>query len=479
MKTYCNFHPTRPAKWNCNSCNTKYCAACIDKREVEKYGQTSIYYFCPKCNVEVKKVAFKNIVEPFWNRIPKFFAYPFHPQPLTLMTLLGVLTPFFADSFFIGSLIFLALWGTLLKYSFISLKETASGKLTPPNFDFRTINSDFNVLFKQLGIFIILGILFFQVSNAAGSFAGVLFLCFAILYLPAIIIVLAVDGSLINALNPNIFAKMAWRVGWGYVLMYFFLIILGGAPTVLGEYIILSLPSFFQPFLLPFAEAYYTIISYHLMGYVIYQYHEEIGYDLTYKEEDEALPFQEQRPVEDEKTRILHKARILSQEGKIDEAISMIKKDAKEVEPDVHLVECYYNLLKIKQLTPEILKHGRTYLDFLEKEGDPDKCCEVYLECLAKDPGFTPNAPALIKIMGYLNDAGKSKEAIEAANRFIKANPKHEAIPNAYFLVAMIFNEKIKNTRKASDILKFLIKKYPGHEIASRAKTYLREMGKV
>ena len=92
------------------------------------------------------------------------------------------------------------------------------------------------------------------------------------------------------------------------------------------------------------------------------------------------------------------------------------------------------------------------------------------------DKQFTPTFATLFKIGGLLNEKGKPKEAINAYNCFIKANPDNPLIPKAYFLCANILNEKLNLPQKASGILHALIKKYPDHVMIPHIKNYLRKM---
>ena len=474
MKIFCDYHPARPAQWNCASCETNYCANCVTKRPVQQYGSKKIFYFCPKCNVEVDRLSAGNTITPFWNRLPRFFVYPFHPRPLLLMIILSTATVLFSGPGLFRTLIRVAIWGVLLKYSYAALKNTAHGNLSPPKINSETISDDFQVVFKQVGIYIAVGIAFGLVVGAAGPIIGLLFLGFAILSIPAMIIVLAATSSLLHAINPMVFARMAWRIGWGYLLMYLFLSFLGGAPAVLGRYVIAYLPAGSHLFLLTMAQTFYTIICYHLMGYVIFQYHEAIGYEVDFDEEE--LSGQDETIEEAAHHGILNSVDILIKEGKIDDAISLIRDETGGVISDLDLAERYYNLLKIKQQVPEMLKHGRTYIDLLAQAGHKERLCEVYSECVSKNAGFTASPSTLFKIASCVNEAGNPKGAIEAYNRFIKTHPKNPLIPKAYFLAANIINERLQNPRKAAGILNSVIKAYPNHEIIPYVKRYLREI---
>jgi hypothetical protein len=103
-----------------------------------------------------------------------------------------------------------------------------------------------------------------------------------------------------------------------------------------------------------FAESFYTIVSYHLMGYVILQYHDRIGYQVDY--EDFQDPSNEvHRPQNaDPDLAILNVVNPLIQDGKLDEAIAQIKEMAQNQGiQGVNLSERYYNLLKMRKRTAE------------------------------------------------------------------------------------------------------------------------------
>jgi len=390
------------------------------------------------------------------------------------MLMLSIGIVFFSKPGLINLIILLFLWGIWLKYSHAALKNTAHARYYPPKINSETIFEDFGIVFKQFAIFIIIGIALWQVVKLAGPLIAMIFLAVAILSIYAMIIVLVATGSLIHAVNPVVFITMMWRIGWGYLLMYVFLGILGGAPVALGRYVIGYLPESSHLFLFTLAKLFYMLISYHLMGYVLLQYHEEIGYDVDLDEEDSIL--EEKRSDQPAGGGVLNRVDILIKEGKIDDAIFFIRSETGGNITDLELAERYYNLLKIKQTIPDMLKHGVTYLDLLAEAKDKEKLREVYSECVSHDQGFVPSTPTLFKVANCLNEAGNPREAINSYNRFIKANPKDPLIPKAYFLAANVINEKLKNPSKAAGILKSLIKAYPNHEIAPHVQRYLRQM---
>jgi len=277
MKDFCNYHPTRIAHWSCPKCSAMLCPECVIKRDKGPYTKGEYLHLCPKCNISVDWVGVENIIDPFWHRMPKIFTYPLSPSPLILMIVLSVVTILFpgkgifsllshllyvlftgyASGIFSGPDFYCLLvrgvaWLVVLKYSFESLKTTASGDLKPPKINSETISDDLQPVFKQYGIFILIFLFFCLITLYSGSlfgflpvgyFLGIAFMLFALLFVPAMIILLVTTNSLFHAVNPVLFIRLAFRIGRGYLLMYFFLLLLGGAPAVVMKYIIKFFPA--------------------------------------------------------------------------------------------------------------------------------------------------------------------------------------------------------------------------------------------
>ena len=210
------------------------------------------------------------------------------------------------------------------------------------------------------------------------------------------------------------------------------------------------------------------------MGYVIFQYHEEIGYHVDFS--DEELSSKEEPTEKGEADKLLSQVDRLIKEGKLDDAILLIKSETHGVFSDVNLAERYYNLLKIREEFSDMLEHGKVYLDLLAKDNQREKLNEVYSDCISRDEKFLPEPATLIKVASSLNESGRPKESIKAYDRFVKANPENPLVPKAYFLISNIFNEKLNDPGRAARVLKGVIKKYPGHDIIPHVERYLSQI---
>ncbi len=477
MKKNCDGHPTRKAHWHCPACEALLCPECVVKRDCEKYGQKETQHFCPKCNLSVDWVGVQNLIEPFWNRMPRIFSYPVSMHPLILMAVLAVVTMLLSGPGIFNALMKGAMWLIVIKYSFESLKATAGGSLKPPPISSKTISDDFQQVFKQFGIYIALFIVFGWITAKVGILVGFVFLITALFFVPSMIILLVTSGSLIHALNPVVFVGLAVRIGWAYFLMNFFLIMLGSAPAYLAQYVIRFLPVDLQMMLFGFAKSFYTIVSYHLMGYVILQYHEKIGYKVDYEDFKDPGAEDYESAEADPDAVVLKEVAPLIQDGKLDEAIEVIKKlTGQQPICGVELSERYYNLLKMRKRNAELLAYGSKHLDILTDKNQKNKAIAVFTECRKLDAQFLPAADPLFKLAGWLNETGKTKAAVAVYNLIVKFYPDSSLVPKAYFRAAQIFNDRLMSAEKAKKVLNVIKQKYPDHDIMPHVDSFLARL---
>jgi len=474
MKDFCIYHPTRPAHWRCPRCGQLCCNDCVSLRKGGPLQNRNLR-FCPQCNVEVAWVGAANLIEPFWKRLPKFFKYPLAPAPLVLTSALA-LTGTLASGFaLIGVLVRVVLWGVLFSYAFCALKTTAQGELAPPAISAETLTQDFLQVFKQVGIYGLIWFVFVWLVPTMGIVVAMVFLVAAFFLVPAMIILLATTGSLRHAVNPVMFIRLALRIGKGYFLMYFFLFLLGAAPAVVGQFLAEHAPQALSMFIFSLAKGYYTIVSYHLMGYVILQYHQEVGYEIDAENFHDPTAEPAMEAAAD--SPLLNRVKQLITEGNLDEAIEVIQRRLAGGESlDLPLSERYMALLKIRRRARALQEYCPTHLELLARADRRDEACRLFAQCFRHNPDFTLSAETLFKIGGWFNETGKMKTAVAVYRRLIQAHPHNTLVPRAYFRSAQIFHDRLLLTDKARGILHGLIRNYPDSEIVPQAKAYLGQM---
>ena len=478
MTSYCQYHPGQKAHWFCERCQIHLCQGCAIERDRGGLHAGEKIHLCAKCNLPVAWLGVGSLVEPFWRRLHHIFLYPFGFYPLILMMALALANIVCMHLGLLGLLGAILVWGVRVKYSYEALKYSARGDLRPPPINAQTIYSDFNQVFKQFAVFVFIGLAFFFIGAKLGAVFGILFLIFILAFLPAIIILLVTTNRVASALNPLLFVPLAIRIGWGYVLMYFFLILLYIAPGTFNYYILQYMPPALHAFLVSVGLTYYSVVFYHLMGYVLLQYSDAIGYEVSFADFHEhraSGPAAPQRPVD----QLMAQIDPMVKEGRLEEAVQTVREaiNAGRVNGE-EMRAHHYKLLKAAGRTPEMITEGQMLLEQYVKTAQKAEACQVYLDCTTA-AGDLPVAPALLmKLASWLNESGKHPEAVGAYNRLIKADPTSPLVPKAYFQAAQVLHRGLRQTPKARKIIQALIKKYPGHDIVPYAQDALRQMQK-
>ena len=235
MKKVCNNHPTQLAHWNCPQCAGFMCPECVSKRESGGYGRIEYVHFCPKCNFPANWVGVSNLIDPFWKRLPKIFLYPISLYPLIILAVFTVIQCMFWGPGFFKVAVRAAAGIVLLKYAFESLKATASGNLKPPPINSETVTQDVHIVLKQYAIFIAMAISAVVLAFQFGPLLVIPYFLFFFFFLPAMVILLVTSSSFFHAINPVMFVGLTIRIGWPYLLMAFFLLLLQLAPAAAGN----------------------------------------------------------------------------------------------------------------------------------------------------------------------------------------------------------------------------------------------------
>jgi tetratricopeptide (TPR) repeat protein len=478
MPNHCQYHPHQAAQWFCERCQIHLCQGCAIERDRGGLHAGEKLRLCAKCNLPVEWLGVGGLVEPFWRRLHRIFLYPLGLHPLILMVVLAVASVIFMHMGLIGLLGAILVWGVRVKYSYEALKYSARGDLRPPPINSRTITEDFNQVFKQFAVFFFIGLAFLFISAKLNGVLGLAFLVFVLLFLPAIFVLLVASNSVVSALNPLLFVQLAFRIGWGYLLMYFFLILLYLAPGTLNYYILQYMPPALHTFMVSMGLTYYSIVFYHLMGYVLLQYSDAIGYEVTF---DDFYDPHQAGPAAavSEADRLRARIDPMVKEGRLEEAVQTVRQsiNAGQVNGE-EIRESYYKLLKAAGMTAEMVTEGAMLLTQFVKAARQTEACQVYLDCAAVK-GFKTAPTTLLKLASWLNATRRHTESIGAYNRLIKTHPESPLVPKAYFQAAQVLHAGLQQTPKAQKILAGLIKKFPDHDIVPFARDYLRQISKT
>lgn len=265
-KLYCKYHPQTPSRLYCSSCGIHFCSQCV-KPNFDKNP-------CPICRKELESQGIGNTITPFWERFPRFFSYPATTEILIFLTVISV----FSLVVMVSNLLYILLTFFVLKYGYVILTHTAEGDLSPPTISASDLGKANNLPFQQIVVFLLMLFIVTQ-AFALGTAIGIIVFLFVLLSVPASVMVLAIDKNLFKAINPLILMGIMSRVGRSYFVLYVLLLLLSTGGNIVESLLAPILPFWLFIIVATFASSYFTLIMFNMMGYLIYQYHEELGFD--------------------------------------------------------------------------------------------------------------------------------------------------------------------------------------------------------
>ncbi|MGV6851084.1 MAG: tetratricopeptide repeat protein [bacterium] len=404
-------------------------------------------------------------IEPFWKRLPKIFAYGLNINNVgmaamySLLQFVAALLPFS----FIWQIL---LWMGLYKYVYEVLITTARGQLEPPEISVRNIN-DYMAL-KQLGLLILMGALSFMGFSMVHPVVGIIVGGFFLLALPASIMALSMTASVFSALNPLLMVSVMARIGSPYFLLFVFELLLALSSYTLRTFVEPLMPSYIGMPVIQMIDYVFLIIMFHLIGYAMHQYHQELGLE---QDDVHTRATESEVPTDP----ILFRVHNLIQEGQVDDARKLLKDVLQQQggTPDLH--EQYRKLIRLSNDNEELLNHGKSYINVLLALEDSKRALQVTAECLSLDKNFRLADPKQVHQLAEVAMAtGQAQLALSLTNGFGKKYPKHRDILPNYLLAARILSERMNQDDKAIAILKQLVRKFPNHPKHAEAQQLLQ-----
>jgi len=456
----CKYHPNIPAKWSCNSCSINYCKDCIPQKDSGRG------VFCPVCNKKLHSLKASNFIKPFWLIAGKFFLYPLHLYPFILLITLTILNAQF-DQTLMGKLMQFVISIVFMKYTYAVLEDTALGHLKPLPINSKVINDELELPFKQIFLTFFITTVNVFIFKTFGYTAASITAIISIVLFPANIMVLAIEHRFFSAFNPVLVINVIKRIGAPYFLLTFLLLLLISASSTVMSALHNSVSYTVFISVSSFINMYFTLIMFHLMGYVLYQYHDELGFNID--EEDEPDNEPDKNLVNPE----LRTIEILIQEGKMKEASQKLTALINE-NPANNDTQIYN--LKVQKLLGNMdayTLHSKKYINYLLATQQLSQAATILPTILQNIPTFKPGkATERFELAKLLIQNGQSKAAVLLINNLHIDFPAFGKIPEAYFLAAKILCEKLSNDTQALKILHYLKIKFPNHSLNKEISDY-------
>ncbi|MFC2173004.1 DUF4013 domain-containing protein [Acidobacteriota bacterium] len=296
---FCHRHLDRKATCVCKACNRVYCSTCAGRVP----GATALVP-CPDCQGELDELI--KSIKPFWSDIPRLFVYPF--ANMGIAQIIGITLLYWVGEAIKFGLIF-AIFGFIVKllawfYLLQIIRASSDGKTELPGWgealDLESlIGRGFKVTLVQLIVLaplIIFNIFWFtELMSLMGGEApstasmggriivimlgNLVLLLFAFIYFPMSLAIAAVFDVVLPVLNPVLIFRCIGRILKEYIVMLVFVIIIEILVGAISAG--LSVIPVGSSLIIAFVRIYFFMIEAHILGWMIYQTEEKLGWDVA------------------------------------------------------------------------------------------------------------------------------------------------------------------------------------------------------
>lgn len=394
-------------------------------------------------------------IVPFWNRLHEIVRYPAHMSSMITIVMLAignlaVFLPF-------GLIWILLVTVAMYRYAFECLRATANGYMEPPEI---AQSTDSSLGWKQIWLMVIFIVVAIVGAAVLGPKVGLALMLFLGLCLPGATMTLAMDESLAGALNPAKWIAIFARIGWPYLAVVGLCLVILISQTYAGALVAKVLPRFIAWIVVGSIANYALVMTFHLMGYLIYQYQDVVGF----APESPQLSRPLAKPDLDQD--LLDDVAALVRDGKPENATELLRGHLRGRGGTQAVHMQYRKLLGLANDREELLRHGQEYLNILMAQGKDRLALSLLRECQTLDPTFAPSdAEQITHLAKLAAQGGQPQLALRLLSDFHQRFPKSKDIPQNYLLVATLIHERLNQDEKALALLKFLKENYPDNAL--------------
>ena len=404
--------------------------------------------------------------EPFWTRLRAIALYPLHGAALysmitlSLCTLLSLLP---GIGFFLGIIVSLATY----RYAFEVLRHTANGHAGAPDHGMGRGDGAIGRLFVLMSLAMMAVVLVMALTRSGAL--TMITLGAVVLLTPGSVISLAMDGSLLRALNPSVPLGLATRIGWPYLAAVCLLFVILASSLTAAVWLNRFLPPLISHLAVNFMTTWGLFSIFHLLGYLVFQYHEVLGF------EPEALA-ELRRPDPDQ--RLLDEAEAHVREGRPQEAREGPRGAIRGRAVSLAVHELYQRLLRKDGASPELRDHAQLYISRLVAEKQERRALAVLRETLEQEPDFVPaQVEHAILLAERARLGGQYQLACDALQAMVRAWPQRSESLQWSLDAALLLAERYNRDAEARALLRDALGRCDDGEQKRRLEAALHALG--
>lgn len=431
---YCKYHPLKPAAWYCKACLTHVCDECTDESIYKDERR------CFVCATRLESLGAAHTVEPFWRRLAEMFRYPLRKEVMILIVLTSVISAFFSVLPIVGVVTALMATGIFTKYSFQCLKETANGNLVAPGME-EAYRGGVILILKIIGLLILVviggGILAKFIGIGFVSFLAMLLL-FAV---PAFLINYALTESMLRALRPRSILSIISAVGMPYGILIGFMFLMGASVDVLS-YLVVSDAQWITNTLQSMISNYYMVVVFHMLGYVVFQYQERLGFYARARTDETPQARSQQQKIN------AHIS-VAVKEGQYAKVASLYQTYLNSHADDMDMAERFFEFIFRTGNADLMQSYADRYLVLKLNKGYQDQLNRIFRQVRQVLPGFIPqDGKVCCELAEHYFKAGDYAAAVKLLNGIQKKSADVVLLIRAFMLMAKALDE-LKKTEQA------------------------------
>jgi hypothetical protein len=316
---------------------------------------------------------------PFWNRMRAIALYPLQGTSawmlglLTIGSLIGSLPIY-------GWMILGLTWFSAYKYSFEILRASADGELEPPQ---TSVSVGDGVVWRYLALQLIFVLLTLFAFATGGLVLGLVVMAALVFLQPGCLMSLAIDGSFGRAIDPSTPLGVVSRIGAPYLAAFGLLFVIQASAATAGEWVGEILPPVVGSLAVNLLTFWGLFATFHLMGYLVYQYHEVLGFEPDSHNRAAYVIVSRDR-------QLLDAAEARIRDGDSAGAMQLLREEVRSRAVDVDTHELYRRLLRQLGTPADSDEHARLFLNLLMLEKHDRKALGLVREALDANPDFVP-----------------------------------------------------------------------------------------
>ncbi len=385
------------------------------------------------------------MARPYWKCWPQILGYPMQGAVLSTVIAFAVahgivdLLPYPVN---LG--VDLIVWGAFFRYGFEVLRWSANGRIGAPEISLTVASSAGR--FAML-LLVLIELLLILVGSRYGRGAALVSGVAIMLIAPAPVMILAIDETPAHALNPFAWLGLAVRLRGAYLILVAFFAAALAVQSLAAGAIVHVAPGLLVVPLVFCVVNYLMLANFHLIGVVIHQFRDELGFAGH-------LQLGEPPPAPDPARAVLEAVRIRAAGGDVRGATALLRDETLARPHAIGLHLEYRRRLRDADERAELVAHARRFIPILLARQQNAEAVDIACEALRADPAFAlDDADDITRLAAAAAAAGKHQAAFALVCGFGEHFPLHRDLVRNSLLAAKILTERLNREADARTLL--------------------------